>query len=1006
MDAQDPRSDEELFRQYSDGGDCNALGSLFHRRADELLRIAAFLAPRPTEAEDLVQATFLSAIAHADQFRRDGRVMSWLCGILTNHARMLRRSERRRPPVAKDQVVEDPAEAALRSELQSALVGSIGRLPEPYRSVLKLHVENGLDSSEIGERLQRPPATVRKQIERALDRLRLALPFGLAAAITARVDAAALARHAADAAQFVERSPLAPTAPETTAAPTAWFAARIVGLAAAIGVLALLAEAFWPNEIVDVAPAKPAIAQVQPAPTATTPGAGATGTAAAARTPAAGFEVLVACVDEAGAPVTGVEVLAAYVDGRILAERLLDGDGMRTAVTDATGIARLASMAPGLVDFTTAGYPVGKRVRIDAADASCTLSVPRPESLQGIVVDERGRGVGGVELRVSMSSMRADLGHAFATTRSDGTFVGATHVTAGHVFAQHPEYGAAQGVAAMADAPLRIVLPPRRPDITARVMDESGHAIAGAHVAAIPKVVAGSYLPAHHARTDATGACVLPDAGTPVVDLVARAAGFAPAVAALAADGREVTLVATRGVAVRGRVVRANGTPVAGVAVHVGPIAGAARAMTATFTQQSAETDGDGRFRVSGIPEGPVFLRASAGAVAGFDGAKATSVLAAMDTKAAADAPEHVLVARDAPSIRGRLVDETGRPLAGWHVVGLPAIELADHRLLRNRETVTDLDGWFILADLANEARYHLGAWPAGAADRLRTIPLELGSAVSGEAGLQFTVNGGAPRRELAVRVLDGAGNVPVDCQLTLRSPTLRWNVGRRPATDGAYVWRDLPAGPYELLVASPTAGTTTVQLQVGSESLRTDLGVVTLAEPATARVRLVGTLVPGSRIRLLARPIPGETFRIVESNAAGEAELAPLPPGPVEVVADGVGIAPCRRRFDLAAGLNTLELEVTPSATALFEFAFAVADNPFAVDGPLHLRISDHDGALAHECAVGKVVEPGRFRIALGLPEGNYRVTATSIWNATGSVGFRVPASGATAPIRVVLAR
>jgi hypothetical protein len=401
-----------------------------------------------------------------------------------------------------------------------------------------------------------------------------------------------------------------------------------------------------------------------------------------------------------------------------------------------------------------------------------------------------------------------------------------------------------------------------------------------------------------------------------------------------------------------------------------------------------------------------VFLRASAGAVAGFDGAKAMSVLAAMDTKAAADAPEHVLVARDAPSIRGRLVDETGRPLAGWHVVGLPAIELADHRLLRNRETVTDLDGWFILADLANEARYHLGAWPAGAADRLRTIPLELGSAVSGEAGLQFTVNGGAPRRELAVRVLDGAGNVPVDCQLTLRSPTLRWNVGRRPATDGAYVWRDLPAGPYELLVASPTAGTTTVQLQVGSESLRTDLGAATLAEPATARVRLVGTLVPGSRIRLLARPIPGETFRIVESNAAGEAELAPLPPGPVEVVADGVGIAPCRRRFDLAAGLNTLELEVTPSATALFEFAFAVADNPFAVDGPLHLRISDHDGALAHECAVGKVVEPGRFRIALGLPEGDYRVTATSIWNATGSVGFRVPASGATAPIRVVLAR
>ncbi|MFN9705172.1 MAG: RNA polymerase sigma factor, partial [Planctomycetota bacterium] len=222
MDANDPRSDEDLFRIYSDGGDCQALGVLFHRRSTELLRIAAFLAPRPTEAEDLVQATFLSAIAHADQFRRDGRVMSWLCGILTNHARMLRRTERRRAPEARDQVAEDPADAALRNELQAALGRSISELPEPYRSVVKLHLEGGLDSAEIGERLHRPAATVRKQIERALDRLRLALPLGLVAALTARVDAAALARNAADAAQFVARSP----APPVVGAKAQWAALR------------------------------------------------------------------------------------------------------------------------------------------------------------------------------------------------------------------------------------------------------------------------------------------------------------------------------------------------------------------------------------------------------------------------------------------------------------------------------------------------------------------------------------------------------------------------------------------------------------------------------------------------------------------------------------------------------------------------------------------------------------------------------------------------------------
>ncbi|MBM3961857.1 MAG: hypothetical protein FJ306_08165 [Planctomycetes bacterium] len=180
----------------------------------------------------------------------------------------------------------------------------------------------------------------------------------------------------------------------------------------------------------------------------------------------------------------------------------------------------------------------------------------------------------------------------------------------------------------------------------------------------------------------------------------------------------------------------------------------------------------------------------------------------------------------------------------------------------------------------------------------------------------------------------------------------------------------------------------------------------MTLPTPAVARVRLAGTLEPGSRIRLLARPLPGESFRVAESDAGGVAELGPLPPGPVEIVADGGGIAPLRRRVDLVAGINAIDIEVTPCATAVFEFAFAAADNPFAVDGPLHVRIFGAGGALAHEFEVGRVAEVGCFRIALGLPEGEYRVTATAIWNAAGSANFRVPPAGTTAPIRVDLAR
>ena len=108
------RSDEALFLAYRDEQDCQALNDLFRRRVDELLRLAVFLAARPTDAEDLVQATFLTAISKAESFHEGGRVMSWLCGILTNHARMLRRAERESGGEPRDEPIapSDPANDA------------------------------------------------------------------------------------------------------------------------------------------------------------------------------------------------------------------------------------------------------------------------------------------------------------------------------------------------------------------------------------------------------------------------------------------------------------------------------------------------------------------------------------------------------------------------------------------------------------------------------------------------------------------------------------------------------------------------------------------------------------------------------------------------------------------------------------------------------------------------------------------------------------------------------
>ena len=249
--------DEELFLAFQRDRDHDALGILFRRRAEELLRLAVFLAPRPTEAEDLLQATFLSAIARAETYRPGNRVMSWLCGILTNHARMLRRSERRQTPERPDGGDGDtPVDVALQQELQQALRDGISGLKEPYRTVLHCHLQRGLNSQEIGRELNQKPATIRKQMARALEKLRAVLPAGLATGVALRMSPAQIAARAAEAAPFIGGDGVAVTfdgeddvLPDgvPTSMVTPWLTK---GLAAALMLIAAIAASVlpWPPE--------------------------------------------------------------------------------------------------------------------------------------------------------------------------------------------------------------------------------------------------------------------------------------------------------------------------------------------------------------------------------------------------------------------------------------------------------------------------------------------------------------------------------------------------------------------------------------------------------------------------------------------------------------------------------------------------------------------------------------------------------------------------------------
>ncbi len=184
-----PDPADAAFRRYVQTGDPGALAEVFDRTAAELHRLAHHLGSSAADADDLLQDTFLTAIEKAATFRTTHPVRPWLCGILANHARALRRARRRAAAavVSPDQVAgtESAERHAHHREALLRIDGAIDGLAEPYRSVVALHLREQLSPGEIAVQQNHSPATVRSRLMRGLAHLRRGLPAGLAGSLAA-----------------------------------------------------------------------------------------------------------------------------------------------------------------------------------------------------------------------------------------------------------------------------------------------------------------------------------------------------------------------------------------------------------------------------------------------------------------------------------------------------------------------------------------------------------------------------------------------------------------------------------------------------------------------------------------------------------------------------------------------------------------------------------------------------------------------------------------------------
>jgi RNA polymerase sigma factor (sigma-70 family) len=150
-------------------------------RPDELLAhagwlraLAATLVSDAASAEDLVQDTWLVALRRPP--RSDRPLRPWLSRVVRNLASNRRRAEGRRTEHELDARLPSaprPAEEIVGElEAQRALVEALLQLEEPLRSTLVLRYYRGLDASQIARRQGVPAGTVRWRLKRGIDELR------------------------------------------------------------------------------------------------------------------------------------------------------------------------------------------------------------------------------------------------------------------------------------------------------------------------------------------------------------------------------------------------------------------------------------------------------------------------------------------------------------------------------------------------------------------------------------------------------------------------------------------------------------------------------------------------------------------------------------------------------------------------------------------------------------------------------------------------------------------
>lgn len=176
MDRQGREDDERVTALFVSGDD-TGLRAVYERHGQLVYRIALTMLRSVPDAEDVTQATFVSAWRGRATFdRQSGSLAGWLVGIVRRRAidqlRVTSREHRTLAAVAVAAPRVESSPGADRVVERMLMVDELSRLPETQRRVLELAFYDGLTHVQIAAATGIPVGTVKSHLRRGLTRLR------------------------------------------------------------------------------------------------------------------------------------------------------------------------------------------------------------------------------------------------------------------------------------------------------------------------------------------------------------------------------------------------------------------------------------------------------------------------------------------------------------------------------------------------------------------------------------------------------------------------------------------------------------------------------------------------------------------------------------------------------------------------------------------------------------------------------------------------------------------